>query len=412
MLLNNLLKKTPQEVFIFLERRVNNERCFADVSESYRSNGLTESFELPFAVLPKSELECFGLNADSKLLKLLEGKGNVKFFTHPEMLADYRAKDLKKIIEYAGTISVAPTSSTRTVLSLDTKYPFMIKTDLERKLGDGVKKLKRVQIEHSQKIGKDLKENSRLDFGYLAEPLGFLFSSGDQEVGLIIREFFASPKLNPENYLIPFFSLYSRDMTSPQDPLLLFNIAKKWSNGNSRILDACLEGIITPYIESWASMLLDRGLSMEMHAQNTLLEIDPEGKPIRVVYRDLQDTFVDIGIRERNKLSNDFDTNIAGQSRRSYRVDGAEIKNEILRKQISHSLTYDYRIGRALDYFCQALKSTHKNADSKLTSFVKELWAKKFKGTEVFPKKAYVLEDEQKEINKELNFQEINPVYR
>jgi hypothetical protein len=89
MLLNNLLKTSPMESFIFLERRVNNENCFADVSESYKTNGLNESFELPFAVLKKSELECFGLNKDLILLKIIDEKDNVKFFTHPEMFIHF-----------------------------------------------------------------------------------------------------------------------------------------------------------------------------------------------------------------------------------------------------------------------------------------------------------------------------------
>ena len=42
----------------------------------------------------------------------------------------------------------------------------------------------------------------------------------------------------------------------------------------------------------------ERGILPELHGQNTLLEIDAEGVPQRLIHRDFQSIYSDSGIRE------------------------------------------------------------------------------------------------------------------
>ena len=149
-----------------------------------------------------------------------------------------------------------------------------------------------------------------------------------------------------------------------------------------------------------------------MHAQNTLLEVDKEGYPVKIVYRDLQDTFVDLDIRSSNGLSTDFNKGVIGQNERVYKVKGVTVKDYKKRKQMSYSLTYDYRIGRALDYFVATLDKDFKDAGVHLPSFVKKIWDRHFAETDIFPSKAYHLQKNQRDIGEELDFIEVEPRYR
>lgn len=414
MLLNRLLNSNPKDMFTYLERRINNENFKVDVLEKYKPSGSAKNFKLPFVVFAKKRLTCFDIDPDPRLIDLLQVGNNVKFFIHPEMIRDYKDKNIVELLDICDYISVSPTSSTRTIIALENDYPFMIKTDLERKIGDGIKKLKEDHLNHIKRVGMEFLSISLTSFGYLPESFGAIFSFNNQEVGLVAREFYAKPRIsNNKTYLLPFFSLFSQDRFAKKDPLLILQILqnlnnkKKYSN-----LDTCLEEIIEPYLSVWANLILQRGLSAEMHAQNTLLEIDNYGIPIRIIYRDLQDTFIDLDIRKNKDMSCDFNRNIIGQNERIYKINGIPVTNYKKCKQISYSLTYDYRIGKALDYFITALNSAFPSSESYLILAIKKIWGKYFKKTDVFPSKAYYLQKNQNDISKELNFIETEPKYR
>src|SRR5205814_1226723 len=55
----------------------------------------------------------------------------------------------------------------------------------------------------------------------------------------------------------------------------------------------------------WARAVRERGLLFESHAQNTLLEIDRDFRPRRIVHRDL-DLWIDRGTRHREHLEMPF----------------------------------------------------------------------------------------------------------
>ncbi|MBU3907354.1 MAG: ferric iron reductase [Nanoarchaeota archaeon] len=411
MILDNLLSYKPEEALIFLERKMNNENFGSNVQETYRPDGPCGGFDIPFVLLKKEGVIHFQNAPDTKLLTLLETEDEIKFFLHPEMILDYKSKNMAHLENIAGSVRVFPTSSTRTVIALGGGYPYMIKTDLVRRIGDGVKRLKRSHLDHIKEIGKDLEEVSINNFGYLPESLGLLFSSCNEEVGMVIREFYARPRIYEGTYLIPFFSLFSKDPASKDDPILLKQLLNKQNDEHNEI-DSCLERIIIPYVECWMQLISQRGLCAEMHAQNTLLEVDKYGMPLRVIYRDLQDTFVDLDIRDQRGLKKDFNKGIIGENERLYLVKKTPIKDRERCKQISYSLTYDYRMARALDYFVEAFKTEYSDAEDRIVSGIKNIWNKNFRGMDILPTKAYLLEKKQPNIGKELHFIEADPKYR
>ena len=58
-------------------------------------------------------------------------------------------------------------------------------------------------------------------------------------------------------------------------------------------------------VECWAKVARERGILLESHAQNTLLEIDRDFRPRRVVHRDF-DVWIDVETRRRAGLDVPF----------------------------------------------------------------------------------------------------------
>jgi siderophore synthetase component len=138
--------------------------------------------------------------------------------------------------------------------------------------------------------------------------------------------------------LVPYFSLYSRDLKRPDDLPLLVQLI--------RSLDAdptsfALKEVLLPVIDCWAGVLKEKGLLLESHGQNLLLELDREGRPRRVVHRDL-DVWFDPSIRQARGLAMPFL--------------GEGVGAEHPREQYL-SLIYDWFVGHHLfDYIARVLE--------------------------------------------------------
>jgi len=411
MLLDGLLNKKPEEVFIYLERRVNGDFS-SDVSEIYKPSHKNESFNLPVISLKKEEAQYFETKPDENLKKRILRKNSIKFFIHPEMLKEHTNNGMLGLTKSEGYVRVSATSSTRTVFTRGLNHNFMIKTDLERKLGDGVRKLKKEHIEHVKKIADEFETVSLPEyFAYLPESIGVVYSFNGKETGMLIREFNARPLIEGRKFLIPFFSLFYRDKFNENDPYLLCQVIDRICKKKGDELCVFYEKILFPYIDVWSNLILQRGMQSEMHAQNTLLEINEEGMPLRVVYRDLQDIFIDSEIRSSKNLGMSFNRNILGRCERIYRVGNKEITDPKMCKMISYSLCYDYRLGRALDYFSLALREYPSYSEKGFVAMVKSLWKDYFKGTSIFPEKAYHLKPNEA-VENQLVFLEVKPKYR
>src|SRR5437762_2800402 len=95
-----------------------------------------------------------------------------------------------------------------------------------------------------------------------------------------------------------------------------------------------VEEIIIPVLECWAKVVRERGILLESHAQNLLLEIGDDFRPRRVVHRDF-DVWVDAEARRGAGLELPFVGSIIGAD------------TPYPREQ-HYSLVYDHVIGREL----------------------------------------------------------------
>src|SRR5436190_1062419 len=97
-----------------------------------------------------------------------------------------------------------------------------------------------------------------------------------------------------------------------------------------------------PVLECWAKVVRERGILLESHAQNILLEIDDNFRPRRVVHRDF-DVWIDAEVRKLAGLDVPF-TNVSIGSDTSYP------------REQHYSLVYDRFIGHELfNYLVQVV---------------------------------------------------------
>src|SRR4030042_1627197 len=214
MLLRNLLVGNPEEIFLYLERRVNSKfplsGPYTGVPACYRADLGAESYPLPFVNLEPGKVESFECLPDERVKSEIVSRNDVKFFVHPLMVPNYLDKELYDLLGFCGNFRVSSTSSTRTVITRDKEKNFMIKFNLENRLGERTRKLKRRQVEHSNKIMQELSTiNLPEDFAYMPESFGVLYAKNGSEIGMIIREFQAMPHVEEKRFVLPLFSLYS-----------------------------------------------------------------------------------------------------------------------------------------------------------------------------------------------------------
>src|SRR3989344_784874 len=378
MLLETILSSNREDVFIYLERKVNARFPlggeFADVPEEYRADIGAPSYKLPYSKLKTDEVKIFNSGVCNEVKEEIINGGEVKFFVHPVMIPDYLGKKMNRILEFNGELKVSQTSSTRTVMTKTKDKNFMLKVNLERRLGESIRKLRSDQIEHSYKImkeiqGADLPEK----FSYMPESLGILYSQEEGEAGMIVREFEPHPKTGEKRFVFPFFSLFSIDKANKEhDPLLAQLVERDAKRENTDEFEIFSNKIVEPLISTWA-YFVKRGLNPDIHAQNLLLEVDGVGSPKRIVYRDFQEFFVNPRLREKLGFNGDFNRHRVHNEKRHY------------------SFTYDFRIARMLDFFSIVLKKYESCTEKKITEFSKKVFDKElgeFK-EEIFPEKAY-----------------------
>lgn len=409
MLIEEIVGESTERAYIYLERKVNGI-FYSDVQECYQPQGDLDYFSLPYLLKSEKEIEVLKANPDPHILDKIFRKKQFKFFIHPEMMESYKHNGFD--IKEQGQIPVSPTSSTRTVITRHQNYNFMIKLDLARKIGDNKRNIKRKHVEFSHKICKELEDTKHPPFiAYLPETIGMLCQICNNETGIIFREYQPKPIINEKRYLIPFFSLFSIDRDNPKDKLLLQQITEENCINPKEYLDFFIEQILTPYLDTWCYLAVKKGLIFELHPQNTLLEIDANAKPQRIVFRDFQDFFVEPELRIENGLDLNFDRNVLGKSTKNYLVQEKVITDFRRCRQISCSLTYDYRVSRTLDLFSETLEKYSICEPKRFITIVKELIKKNLGKRDIFPEMAYFPIPNQN-VDEEIRFKEVKPKYR
>lgn len=230
-----------------------------------------------------------------------------------------------------------PTASPRTLLTVDNSKLFYLKLHYDGVLCRVKRSLpyrKAIAEVEMSKYFKNLIDNNLINnFGILLSPFCNTYYDNKEEnqFSAIIREFSPYPYINEKRYLIPFFSLFSKDSFNPDDESILFQLLKSCSSPE----DIFYHKIIFPIIDIFVKIVMHEGLIPEINAQNLLLEINEELEIKRIIFRDLMGVEKDLSHRESLGLKNDFD---------SINYKSISIENPLYFTR--HSFSYDFKLSQ------------------------------------------------------------------
>jgi hypothetical protein len=288
---------------VHLEQRVN-ERLGTDPPPAIPGELLPEAGQwlpMTWARVPRDRLrmladdavELAGLDA-----ALDAGDGLRLFPLHPFLKSRYAAESLIESGRFTvsasyRTVFFEPEAGTPLQALVPAGERLMIKLHLDDPL-PGIAGDRRLTPQKTEKciqlsalIPRQLPTVSEVCFTVLRERFGLLHD----ERGAIFRRV-------PATGVLPVFSIYSRDASLPDNPPWLlarlqerFSTARSAAEGLGELLAAPL---IAPILAGFRA-----GLSLEMHAQNTLIRPGQGNRLIsEVMFRDLESVVVLRGLRE------------------------------------------------------------------------------------------------------------------
>ncbi len=365
------------DALIYLERYVDEgARTYSRYSQRsetappYKPSGKQSSFKLITARIPVDEVQIVEAAPDSRLHNFYICDGEVRFALHPETWAAENIPFLDELRKYpqGDAIEVSPTASTRTVLvrNADNLPPHFLKLHYPKYVSRFNRRLRRLNICNSVAVTRDIKNICHPRFAYLPDELGFIFGTGSDAWGFLVREAHPHPLLQGGS-LIPGFALYGGDLMHPDHPPLLVQmIARAKAEPASFVLD----NIMIPVVECWAKAASECGFLLESHGQNTLIEVGDDLMPRRIVHRDF-DVWIDFETRKRLGLENSF----LGEGIFQYPAEQY------------YSLVYDHFVGREFfDYLLKTLKRFYKVDERSVRENVKRAFLKAFPDNErLFP---------------------------
>ncbi|MDG0816633.1 IucA/IucC family protein [Bdellovibrio svalbardensis] len=214
--------------------------------------------------------------------KLKTADGKIKFYIHP------KATELFKELISQGTlkeVSARPTTSPRTFFVDD----LMVKVSLPQKINGAIRTVYPLQMSRATAINDLLSQAS--GFHFLPEPLAFYDKTPNSPFGFIVREIPAT-LVKGSNTLVPLLSYVAKHSDGS---LLEKEAALRGVSAEHLVLQEILPSLLEAFIKG-----AQHGVALEMHQQNTLLEIDQSGKFTgRIFYRDLDGARVDFELRKK-----------------------------------------------------------------------------------------------------------------
>ncbi len=258
-------------------------------------------FGLPVVSIPKPAVLVVLADPHPDLLQKYVGCGDhVAFCVHPAHLGNSEDPHMQTILKMQrlSPLTVVPTASSRTVTVLtDSIMPHAVKTHCPLRISYYHRTLDENTIRHSVTLSKELAKT----VAFLPETIGVALPEKDGKSGwgFIIREMIPRPAAPNPRKLIPCFALYGTDLDHPEEPPLLVKmIQKSGQNPKKYILNHIMYPIITDFI----TVFKTHGVLLEAHGQNSLLEVDEDFLPTRIVHRDFDES-VDARVRRSLDLS-------------------------------------------------------------------------------------------------------------
>ena len=365
--------RDPINSLIYLERYVCTKDYhvlanYSEVSKSYNPQTRNDGFELPLLNFP---INLHGdVNSIPNILKS-------HFPMHPDTVEDLKIK-MEEIVQY---IKVIPTSSMRTVLVDAKEKKVFLKLSINRYIARSKRKLSSKQIIHGLAVTKDIekalseKSMQLKDFAFLPEVAGIVTTIHGEEIGAVVRSVEPYPKNNTDRGYIQFFALYSSDINNPSDEPLLVQLIR---HNSVDPLDFTLTKIIEPVIRHFNYFASEKGLLLQAHAQNTLLEINPDFSIGRIIYRDFGSVTIDGEVRTKKRLS-DF---------KNYMINGKD--NDRVESSIEYSLRYDeFMTAHSFELIGKILEKNFKVNIIIFKEKIKEIFFNTMTCKDKFPKVQY-----------------------
>lgn len=338
MILSNVIFKNSLEKFLHLERYVNRGS-----PSGFTFKNTTSIYTSPLS--NNSRFYLYGINLGPEIARNVYGVHSSvlsewDIIVHPDMLYEEALSPF--IIKNREYLRVSPTASGRTVRVLE-KYEIFLKLHYQRLLG----RIKRVlEKKHaisaleissfiSRKIDeKELPSNFFFMREISAKVVQLPFKDSNQEWGVIVREALPYPYNSKIKFTIPCFSLFSKDLKSPDDPSLLIQLIKKQ---DKKVENFLFEDLIAPIMSCYFSIIVRCGLQMDAQAQNTLIGIDENFKIVGIISRDAGSIDKDITLIEQLSIDAPFKPN-------EYKC----ICKGMYNYQILHSFFFDFKLGEYL----------------------------------------------------------------
>jgi hypothetical protein len=107
---------------------------------------------------------------------------------------------------------------------------------------------------------------------------------------------------------------------------------------DKQIEDFLFEDLIAPIYKSYFALILNCGLHLESHAQNTMIAIDKNYKIIGIVAKDMESIDKDLTLIEELNLNISFTEN-------SYKCISKDLGNNYYKQ---HSFMFDFKLGEYL----------------------------------------------------------------
>jgi hypothetical protein len=382
--------------FIYRERRSNEgtqtyskmSSC-SDLPPEYQPRSSLPTFLVPVIEIPRSQVTVIASHPHPDLFQKYIHADSVSFPVHPAILGDSQVPHMDDLVKTPAStpLTVSPTASSRSVVIIDSDLPdHCVKLHCPYKISRFIRTLGPKIIRHCLTVSSDLESICNSKFAILPETIGCSLASQGKKNGwgFIVRELTPRPILpdSQKRRLIPCFSLYGRDSNHPDEPPLLVQMIQRSGEDPKSYV---LKHIMFPIIECFLTAFREKGILMESHGQNTLLEVDEDFNITRIVHRDF-DEEIDANVRREKGLSLDgfIETQL---------ID-APTENEP--RGSAHSIIYDKSIGRLhFNYLAKTMQEFFGIAPEELQKECQAYFAQIMPDhTKYFPPEVYVYADQ------------------
>lgn len=339
------LRRNPTEALVHMERWVN-DGSPSGFSHQYSTSpetspfGTAKSFCLAAFVGDDSSIRSLGAIPDWPVADYLDHPNWI--LIHPDMASHPELAQADGAIVWLRNTLVAPTSSGRTVQFLNGPQAAYVKLHYDGILGRVNRRLGwKAAISGVEVSGAILEalEAGAIDprITVLRETGARAFISGELghrvEWGMTWRDGTPwGPRAAQIKYVVPCFSLFSMDHLQYRDPMILKQLVEESSLDP---MEYCLDLLILPIVDCYFSLIAGCGLQPEWNAQNLLIGLDEDLRPVGLVLRDLESVDKDLTIRETLGLGTHFASHphkCIYSSQYNYRI--------------KHSFMFDFKLGQ------------------------------------------------------------------